>query len=256
MAAADILWPLYIVLTGASRGLISRHMIFYVYLIQLIAADAVSWMAFAYYGPSSEYAAVYRMVGLVTEVFGMLVVIWLAGRILRPYPSLRLSVLIVMFTSYLVATGWIWLVAFDEPNVLRALHRRVTWDLRVFDSLFIALLTLLVIGFKLPVGMNLRGILGGYGLHVLGLCLIETAKRLGWLVPPPYLGPATYFVMLGILMITLRQYRPGNQYYVHPFLMDKIDVPLFPILVRAGIWNRYTYRLLSQPAPPRLLSRN
>lgn len=242
MAALSFLCPLYIILVAAWRGHLSRYLFFYFFLIQFIALDAVRWMTLAHFGyTSQEYAFVYRSATLATEAFIFLMVVWLSGLILKPYPSLRLSAAIVMLVTFLITAIWLVSHAVGQPKPIVALYKAAVWRLHLLDVLFLTALNLLVLIFKLRIGLNVRGMLAGLTLHLVGLCLIEAFRRAGWHIPFAYLAPASYFLMLAIFIPTLSRYQPGDDSYEDRFIKQKIDAPLFPILVRAGIWNRYTH---------------
>lgn len=242
MAALGFLCPLYIILVAAWRGHLARYLFLYLYLSQGIAFNAICWMTLAQFGyTSQEYAFVYRATSLISEVFTFLMVVWLSGLILKPYPSLRLSAAIVMLVTFLVTAVWLVSHAVGQPKPIVALYKAAVWRLHLLDVVFLTALNLLVLAFKLRVGLNVRGMLAGLTLHLISLCLIEAFRRAGWNIPHAYLAPASYFLMLVIFMPTLSSYRPGDDSYENHFIKHRIDAPLFPILVRAGIWNRYTH---------------
>lgn len=251
MLAASLLCPTYLLLIGATRGLVRRYAFFYVFVSNFLIFDFLRWLALFRFGFNSpEHRFVYFSTHIVGEALYILVLLWLYALVLRPYASLRLSALTAITVSAVVITGRVIYSALGSSDFLAGFYN-AAWYFHAMESFFLLFLSAGVLLFRLPLGLNVRGMLAGFTVQVAGLGVLESLWLSGHSMPflYLYLAPACYFTMMAILCITLRQPSPGREDFEHPFLKYRIDAPLFPILVRAGLWNKYTYQIFYNPRP-------
>lgn len=210
----------------------------------MLTADLLRGIAIWSFGfASKEHVFVYQVTGLINEVFAFLVVLWLSAMILEPYPSLWLTAAVLMVSSFLTLSIWLGISAVGQADILGYLFKTALFSFHSLDAIFLLALNTIVLIFSLPVGLNVRGMLLGFSIQIAGLGMLQAAARLGWSMPSTYLAPGLYYLTLVVFVTTISTYQPGFVKYEDVFLKKKLDAPLFPILVRARLWNRHTYRL-------------
>lgn len=145
MGTLGLVLPLYIVGIAVARGFWHRYVVLYLFLIQAAAFDLVRWATLAYFGyRSTEYAFVYWTTAAVGEIFVFLVLLWLAGKVLELYPSLRLSYSVVMVTATSAAAGWLAASALGRLDPV-AFFKRAHSPLHWLELIFLLALALPVL---------------------------------------------------------------------------------------------------------------
>lgn len=196
-----------LLITGSFR----RYLLFSSYLLLVLVRSLADFWTLRFH--PELYA---RMYWYVTEplsaVLGLLVILELYRKVLELFPgAARLARKLIAFVFVLVVSRILAHAIFgegaDRVTVVLALQR----DLRIVQTVFVLGLVALVRYYAIPLGRNLRGMIGGYALYI-GTTLIDIALRslFGGSAPSwwSYGHQSGYLLVLGIWGWALWRFAP------------------------------------------------
>lgn len=219
MTSTLVIWVVAIVLEivppfrALAAKFLTRYKLFYAYLVFVLLRDLFllgiyflrpHLYPYAYWG--SEPVSVLMGCGLVWEVYKIA---------LAPYPGAARVGRNVLLFVFVFTTTRVFVKAWESPNWIPGTTAfEIERDLRIVQGALLVGLVAVFAYYAIPLGRNLNGIVGGYGLF-LATSLINLTLRndLGdafqrqW----QYLQPACYLVVLGVWCGTLWSYVPAPQ---------------------------------------------
>lgn len=234
--------PLYLIVIASMRGFFNRYTPFYIFLTSRLLLDFILWMTLLRFGyGSTEYRFIYYLTGILGILLTVYIVLYLYIEILKDYPSLRFTVGMFLLTSFIFLGSFILIEVLNssQPS-LAALYKKASLYFDIANGVLLAALSIFVLAFRLPIGLNLGGMLSGFTFSIVSLTTLQLLYHYKIPFPYSYITPFCYFTTLAIFVATLSAHRPGNILYVHPFLKLKVDTAVFLFLNKYGLWNRFT----------------
>jgi hypothetical protein len=182
-------------------GSFRRYLLFSSYLLFVLVRSLIDFWCLRFH--EALYPRVYwYLTEPLSAILGTLVIFELYRKVLEFYPGVaRMTRRLISIVLALVVSRFLVVIVFTDESSAGANVITLLRDLRIVQSAFLIGIVSLVGYYAIPIGRNLSGMIGGYGVYV-GLVLFDLTLRsyLGdtsqvwW----SYFHPSAYLLVLGV----------------------------------------------------------
>jgi hypothetical protein len=189
---------------GIANGLYRRFPVFYAYLFFVLVQDLLRFLSIRIYGDGLVYGYVYWTTEFLAVAFGCAVVLEIYRNALASFPgTARMARALLAGVFLLAVLKGVITAAGNSDWWLKANTLGIEEAVRTVQAVGILALIAVFLFYSIPFGMNLRGLLLGYGLfvslRVISLMFVPAVGHGFWF----YAYSASYPVVLGLWIVCL-----------------------------------------------------
>ena len=192
-------------------GFFRKYVIFYVYLGWVLLDSLVSF--YVYVVNPGAYVSLYWYTEFLSLALGYTVIWEISRQALADYPGVgRMARTVLLFFFVMVLARALTGPLGDQASYSTKLLALLERDLRAVQALLLAGIVGLLAYYRIPVGLNLKGMTLGYGVFVgASVINLTLGSYLGDQFQPwwQYLQPTAYFLGLLIWTTSLWAYHPN-----------------------------------------------
>jgi hypothetical protein len=207
-----IILLLLILTRGFRATILAKYPFFYAYVFSTLVGASLEYILWV--ASPTSYEKSYWAQQFITLLVGCGIILEIFRHVLAPYPGAeRFATAVGLLTFGLVfcfALAYQWLgISQSAPKGTAIELER---DVRTVQAIFLFGIFAVVSYYQIPIGKNLKGMIGGYGVYI-GTSLVSLAFRsyaghafdAAWNV----IQPSSYDVTLLIWLVALWSYHPN-----------------------------------------------
>jgi len=199
-----------IIARGLYRGLFLRYPTFFTYLCWVTFSDSARFYVYRYHW--NLYQGIYWPSQFISLVLGYGVIVEILELTLAHYPGAARFARNLVILIFALIFAYVTFRAIESPLWTPAsTNAELERDLRAAQVLVLAGILSVVKYFRIPLGRNLKGMIGGYGLFLASSVITLAMKSYAgssfdraWL----YIQPGIFLICLLIWVCSMWSYRP------------------------------------------------
>ncbi len=161
---------------GVATGLFKRYTFFYFYLTYVLLQSWVRLLVL--HGKPDWYSHVYWSTQILGGVFGYAVVWGICTRSLSPYAGAARMARSLLKVVFVLLASRVIVVTSGHGFSLPATAAEFERDIRVVQAIFVLVMILIYVYYRVPLNANLKGMLLGYGLYISASVMVLASRAL------------------------------------------------------------------------------
>ncbi len=207
-----IIFQLLILIRSFRATVLAKYAFFYAYVFSTLVGAILGYILWMV-SPTS-YGKSYWTLQFITLLVGCGIILEIFKHVLAPYPGAeRFATAVGLLTFGLVfCFAFAYQILGISQSSPRGTAIELERDVRTVQAIFLFGIFAVISYYRIPIGKNLKGMIGGYGLYI-GTSLVSLAFRsyagrafeAAWNV----IQPSSYDLSLLIWLIALWSYHPN-----------------------------------------------